>query len=150
MNEILDILTRRYSDGVEVSRVRGEVEVIVARHRLIDLCSFLRDEQGFVMLVDLCAVDYPDRPERFEVVYHLHDIERARRARLKVRITEADAVVPSVANVWRTANWFEREAYDLVGIRFKDHPHLKRLLTCDAFEGHPLRKDYPKDRRQAR
>jgi NADH-quinone oxidoreductase subunit C/D len=94
------------------------------------------------LLLDVCGVDYPEREERFEAVYHLYSIEHGHRVRLKVAVPEANPVVPSVFPVWKAANWFEREAYDLMGIRFEGHPNLKRILCHNAFQGHALRKDY--------
>jgi NADH-quinone oxidoreductase subunit C len=94
------------------------------------------------MLVDVCGVDYPDRPERFDVVYNLLSLKLNQRIRVKVT-TDEDSAVPSVTAVYSAAGWFEREAWDLFGIYFADHPDLRRLLTDYGFEGHPLRKDFP-------
>jgi NADH-quinone oxidoreductase subunit C/D len=104
-------------------------------------------EQGYDLLLDLCGVDFPGRGERFEAVYHLYSIGRKERLRLKVELPEEDPVLPSLVDVWRGADWFEREAYDMFGFRFEGHPNLRRILTHDAFEGHPLRKDYDAARR---
>ena len=111
---------------------------------IVRLMTFLRDDPKclFKMLIDICGVDYPDRPLRFEVVYNLLSLKLNQRLRLKVA-TDEDSPVPSVAGVWNAANWFEREAWDLFGIYFSDHPDLRRLLTDYGFEGHPLRKDFP-------
>ncbi len=99
------------------------------------------------MLLDLCGVDYPERDERFEAVYHLYSLPRGERLRLKVPVTEADPSLPSLIGVWKAADWFEREAYDMFGLTFDGHPNLRRILTHDAFRGHPLRKDYDSARR---
>ena len=96
----------------------------------------------FRQLIDITAVDYPDRELRFEVVYHLLSLHQNQRIRIKVR-TDAATPVPSLTPVFRSANWFEREAYDMYGVMFSDHPDLRRLLTDYGFEGHPLRKDFP-------
>ena len=122
---------------------------IVKREVLADLAQALRDdpETRFDMLLDLCGVDYPDREERFEAVYHLYSMPRAERLRLKVRVAEGDPVLPSLVEVWKAADWFEREAYDMFGLRFEGHPNLRRLLTHDGFVGHALRKDYDPARR---
>jgi NADH-quinone oxidoreductase subunit C len=106
--------------------------------------TFLRDDEAclFKVLVDVCGVDYPDRPERFEVVYNLLSLRHNTRIRVKVATDEATPV-PSVTGVFSAANWFEREAWDLYGIFFSDHPDLRRILTDYGFEGHPLRKDFP-------
>ena len=122
---------------------------IVKREVLADLARALRDDPAtrFDMLLDLCGVDFPDREERFEAVYHLYSMPRAERMRLKVRVAESDPVLPSLMEVWKAADWFEREAYDMFGLRFEGHPNLRRLLTHDGFVGHPLRKDYDPARR---
>ncbi len=122
---------------------------IVRREVLADLARELRDdpESRFDMLLDLCGVDYPQREERFEAVYHLYSMPRGERLRLKVPVTEADPVLPSLVPVWKAADWFEREAYDMFGLRFTGHPNLRRILTHDAFQGHALRKDYDPARR---
>jgi NADH-quinone oxidoreductase subunit C len=110
----------------------------------VRLATFLRDDAKcqFTMLVDICGVDYPDRPERFDVVYNLLSLKLNQRIRVKVT-TDEDNAVPSVTSVYSAAGWFEREAWDLFGIYFADHPDLRRLLTDYGFEGHPLRKDFP-------
>ena len=122
----------------------GELTVLVAAEDIVRVLTFLRDDPRclFVSLMDLCGADYPGREKRFDVVYHLISYRHNRRIRVKV---EADEVtpVPSVIDVFPTANWFEREAYDLYGILFSGHPDLRRLLTDYGFEGHPLRKDFP-------
>ena len=121
----------------------------VDRAVLADLARALRDdpESRYDTLLDLCGVDYPERDERFEAVYHLYSMPRAARLRLKVSLSEDDPVLPSLIPVWKAADWFEREAYDMFGLRFEGHPNLRRLLTHDGFVGHPLRKDYAPDRR---
>ncbi|MCZ7651083.1 MAG: NADH dehydrogenase (quinone) subunit D [Thermoanaerobaculia bacterium] len=122
---------------------------IVKREVLADLARALCDDPAtrYDLLLDLCGVDYPDREERFEAVYHLYSMPRAERLRLKVRVAEADPVLPSLVEVWKAADWFEREAYDMFGLRFEGHPNLRRLLTHDGFVGHALRKDYDPARR---
>jgi NADH-quinone oxidoreductase subunit C len=122
----------------------GELTVLVPGEAIVRVLTFLRDDPGclFVSLMDLCGADYPGREKRFDVVYHLISYRHNRRIRIKV---EADEVtpVPSVIDVYPTANWFEREAYDLYGVLFSGHPDLRRILTDYGFEGHPLRKDFP-------
>jgi len=122
---------------------------VVSRDVLADLARDLRDsnETQFDLLLDVCGVDYPDRGERFEAVYHLYSIPRNQRLRLKVPVTEEDPILPSLMPVWKAADWFEREAYDMFGLRFEGHPNLRRILTHEAFQGHPLRKDYDPTRR---
>ncbi len=122
---------------------RGELTLEVAPERIVEVCRFLKQERQFVRLSDVTAVDwYPQEP-RFEVVYHLHSLERNERLRLKCRLPDRDPEVDSVTAVWRSANWYEREVYDLFGIRFRNHPDLRRILMPEDWEGHPLRKDYP-------
>jgi NADH-quinone oxidoreductase subunit C len=123
---------------------QGELTIAAERERIADVLRFLRDDPRcrFKVLVDVCGADYPERPQRFEVVYHLLSIEHNRRVRVKVATDEATPV-PSVVPVFNSANWFEREAWDLYGILFADHPDLRRILTDYGFEGHPLRKDFP-------
>ena len=122
----------------------GELTILVRGDAIVQALTFLRDDPRclYVSLMDLCGADYPGREKRFDVVYHLISYRHNRRIRIKL---EADEVtpVPSVIDVYPTANWFEREAYDLFGILFSGHPDLRRLLTDYGFEGHPLRKDFP-------
>ena len=119
---------------------------VVGRDNVIGVASFLRDEPdlAFARLSDLCGVDYLSlaREPRLAVVYHLHSFQLMRYVRLRVPIDEDDAVVPSLCGVWPGANFFEREAFDMFGIRFEDHPDLKRILMPDDFEGYPLLKDF--------
>ncbi len=122
---------------------RGEVTLEVAPERVVEICRFLKQQQQFVRLSDVTAVDwYPQEP-RFEVVYHLHSLERNERLRLKCRVPGDAPEIDSVTGVWRSANWYEREVYDLFGIRFRNHPDLRRIMMPEDWEGHPLRKDYP-------
>jgi NADH-quinone oxidoreductase subunit C len=122
----------------------GELMLACRPEAIVRVTRFLRDDPRclFKMLVDICGVDYPDRPARFEVVYNLLSLKHNRRVRIKVPVGE-DEPVPSVASVFSAATWYEREAWDLYGIFFSDHPDLRRLLTDYGFEGHPFRKDFP-------
>lgn len=151
MKEAIDKLIEKFGDAVvETSDFRGDETCVVKKESIVDVCKFLRDDKKlkFDMLTDLCGADYPGRENRFEVVYHLYSVDFAKRVRIKVCLNQNDPVVPTVAGIWKAANWFEREAFDLLGIRFEGHPNLKRLLTFEGFEGHALRKDYPKTKRQ--
>ncbi len=124
---------------------REELTVWVEKGLIRDACAILRDypECPFNYLCDLTAVDwYPTEP-RFEVVYHILSIPQKERVRLKVRLDGSSPVIESVTSVWPSANFYEREVFDLFGIRFTGHPHLERLMMPDNWEGHPLRKDYP-------
>jgi NADH-quinone oxidoreductase subunit C len=129
---------------LDVTEQGGELCLTCTRDGLPVLLTYLRDDPAcrFRQLMDLCGVDYPERPERFDVVYHLLSPRFNRRIRVKLR-TDEDHPVPSAVGVFSSAGWFEREAWDLFGILFSDHPDLRRLLTDYGFEGHPLRKDFP-------
>ena len=124
--------------------IRGELIVRAVRPSIVKLVTFLRDDSNclFKQLVDICGVDYPDREERFEIVYNLLSLKFNHRIRVKVTTT-SEQPVPSITGVFNSANWFEREAWDLYGIFFSDHPDLRRILTDYGFEGHPMRKDFP-------
>ncbi|WP_336977978.1 NADH-quinone oxidoreductase subunit C [Brevundimonas nasdae] len=128
--------------GVEAQVAFGELTLVAPRERIVEVLTTLRDQFGFQQLLDLCGVDYPDRKERFEVVYHLLSLTRNARLRVKVSTDETQPV-PSVISAYPAANWFEREAYDMYGMLFSGHPDMRRLLTDYGFEGHPLRKDFP-------
>lgn len=121
---------------------RGELTLEMAPEGIAAACRFLKEDQQFERLSTLTGVDrYPTEP-RFEVVYHLHSLARNLRLRLKVRLAGANPEVDSVTPVWRGANWYERETFDLFGIRFRNHPDLRRIMLPDDWVGHPLRKDY--------
>lgn len=128
--------------SVEAQVAFGELTLVAPRERIVEVLTTLRDQFGFQQLLDLCGVDYPDRKERFEVVYHLLSMTRNARLRVKVSTDETQPV-PSVISAYPAANWFEREAYDMYGMLFSGHPDMRRLLTDYGFEGHPLRKDFP-------
>jgi NADH-quinone oxidoreductase subunit C len=121
-----------------------ELTLIVDPTHIVQVVRYLRDDPSclFISFVDLCGVDYPQRPQRFDVVLHLLSPKHNRRVRVKM-MTDEDTPVPSLVDVFPAANWFEREAYDLYGILFSGHPDLRRILTDYGFEGHPLRKDFP-------
>ncbi len=129
----------------EIISFRGELTIVVPRAHLRRAAEFLRSdaELTFTYLSDVTGVDrFPAEP-RFELNYHLVSITRRERVRLKVRVEGANPVVETVSNVWPTANWHEREIFDLFGVRFEGHPDLRRILMPEDWEGHPLRKDYP-------
>ena len=131
-------------DAIRTEIVRGELILWAKREAIPRVLTFLRDDPRclFKVLVDLCGVDYPERPERFEVVYNLLSLKNNRRIRVKIATGENEPV-PSVTSVYSSAGWYEREAWDLFGIFFSDHPDLRRILTDYGFEGHPMRKDFP-------
>ncbi|MCW4114517.1 NADH-quinone oxidoreductase subunit C [Aurantimonas sp. MSK8Z-1] len=145
MNELADYLREALGDRLIEARLRfDELTLIVPPAEIVGVTTMLRDDPQtqFVNLVDICGVDYPERAERFEVVYHLLSPRQNQRIRIKLATGEDDPV-PSICDVFPGADWFEREAYDLYGILFTGHPDLRRILTDYGFEGHPLRKDFP-------
>jgi NADH-quinone oxidoreductase subunit C len=149
MNEALKelaeyIVTALTGDVPSYDIARGELTLNVRRDGILSVLTFLRDDSNcqFRQLVDVAGVDYPDREERFDVVYHLLSLKQNQRVRVKVTASE-DTPVPSATAVFSSAGWWEREAWDLYGIFFADHPDLRRILTDYGFEGHPLRKDFP-------
>ena len=171
-----ELVEQRFPEHfVERHRQHGDDTVVVRREGLLEVLEFLRDELGFKMPVDVTCVDLLglyERPEhvraplnpriretsaeplgsvprgepRFEVVYHLRniDVTPTKLVRVKVRVPEDDAVVPSAVGLFKGFDWFEREVYDMFGVRFEGHPDLRRILLYEGFEGHPLRKDYPR------
>jgi NADH-quinone oxidoreductase subunit C len=150
-NTTTNKMRARFPDSIiETHAFRGDETVVVRKEDVLDICSFLRDDTELLynFMMDLTAVDYLGRDPRFEVVYHLYSLTFNRRFRLKTRISELDSSVDSIVSLWPSANWFEREAYDLYGITFNGHPELRRILLYEDFKGHPLRKDYPIKKRQ--
>ncbi len=132
---------------LEVKIWRNETTILLAPSDLPRVCRFLRDDPGlaFDLLLDVTGVDrlrLPESSPRFEVVYHVYSLQHRRRLRLKVRVEDGQAL-PTVTGIWPTANWHEREVYDLFGVPFDGHPDLRRILMPEDWEGHPLRKDYP-------
>jgi len=132
---------------LETSQAFGESTSIADPERIVDLCRYLKDSEKFIRLSGITAVDLHPAEPRFEVVYHLHSLERNQRIRLKCRLSGvASPEIPeidSVTSVWRSANWYEREVFDMFGIGFRNHPNLVRILMPTDWEGYPLRKDYP-------
>lgn len=128
---------------LDVVEHRGETTVTVRKEEIVAISTFLKQEQGYNFLCDLCGVDYLGSAPRFMVVYNLYNITTKDRLRVKVPVAEDDARVDTVSGVWATANWHERECWDLMGIDFANHPDLRRILMPADWVGHPLRKDYP-------
>jgi len=138
-------------DAVGATHARlGDATAVVDAARILEVMRFLRDdpELEFQMLMDLTVVDRLGEEPRFEVVYHLYSVARNHRLRVKARVPSLAAEIDSLVPLWPSANWMEREAWDLYGVRFRGHPDPRRLLLYEEFQGHPLRKDYPKERRQ--
>jgi NADH-quinone oxidoreductase subunit C len=149
MDETLDNLGEAIAGGLPGSVIgswvaHGELIVTAVAGDIVKVMTFLRDDERcqFINFIDVTAVDWPARPQRFEVVYHLLSPKLNRRIRVKIEAGE-DTRVPSIIGVFPGADWFEREAYDLYGVVFTGHPDMRRLLTDYGFEGHPLRKDFP-------
>lgn len=140
----MEEVKERYSEVIEEEVERlGEETVTVRKEGIVSFCKYLKSK-GYNFLSDLTGVDLgAGKDPRFEVIYHLTMIPSGKRLRVKVRLSAGDPSVDSVTCVWAGANWFEREAYDMLGIEFRGHPELSRILTPEGFEGHPLRKDYP-------
>jgi len=144
-------LSERFPDSIlETHSFRGDETAVVKKEDIVAVCTFLRDEKGlfYNFMMDLTAVDYLDREPRFEVVYHLYSLKHNRRVRIKAGLPESECSIDSIVAVWPSANWFEREVYDMYGIEFNGHPELRRILLYEGFEGHPLRKDFPVKKRQ--
>ncbi len=149
MNETLRELGEHVRNALgaavtDIAVTGGELTVRATRAGLLPLVKYLRDSTDcqFKCLIDISGVDYPERPERFDVVYHLLSVSLNQRVRVKVT-TDEDTPIPSVTGLFNAAGWYEREAWDLYGILFSDHPDLRRILTDYGFDGHPLRKDFP-------
>jgi len=146
MEELVGKIKETFPQAIEETAVyKDEHTIRVKLSYLLEVSRFLKEDTscGFDFLSDLCGVDYMGRVPRFEVVYHLYSMKHRHRLRMKISPSDEDLTVPSVVSVWKTADWHERECYDLFGITFRDHPDLRRILTPDGFQGYPLRKDFP-------
>jgi len=140
----VDRLKAKFGETVRaVSEFRGETTMVVKKEEIVEVCTFLKQELGYNFLTDLCAIDYLGQSPRFMMVYQLYNIGSHQRLRIKAAVEEGDGRIDTVSCVWATANWLERECYDLMGIVFNNHPDLRRILMPDDWVGHPLRKDYP-------
>ena len=170
---VLTKLQEKFPEGiVSTHSYKGDDTALVVKESILDVLRFLKEEEelDFDVLMDLTAVDYlkyvdvsdwvnqvtmdrgiikpeAEKTHRFEVVYHLYSISHNHRVRIKVPLEEDDTTVDSATGLWPIADWFEREVWDMFGITFQGHPNLKRLLMYEEFEGHPLKKDYPKNKR---
>lgn len=153
--ELAQRLQQRFADAItEVQDARDMPVLICKKDQISAILTHLRDDPDYQcnLLTDITAVDYlkypVKQPQRFAVVYILYSLEHGHRFRLKAYLSVADLSIDSAVPLWKTANWLEREIWDMYGIRFNNHPNLKRILNHIEFEGHPLRKDYPVDKRQ--
>lgn len=147
MNQrVLDTLKAQFGEAIlEATEFRGELTVVVPKERIVEVCRFLKSdpELRYDLLSDLCGIDMYTPVKRFGVVYNLYSLKNKHRIRLKTFTEEEDPRVPTVTSVWATANWHERETYDMFGIVFDGHPDLRRIYMPEEFEHHPLRKDFP-------
>lgn len=147
MHPLTGIIHQRFPDGFLFEKEwRGDLAVTVKREALHAICLYLRDDpaMAFDYFVHVSSVDWPDEKERFEVVYEVYSIRHRHRIRIKTRVPEQDCVVDSLTDIWRGADFMEREVFDMMGIRFANHPDLRRILMPDDYtEGYPLRKDFP-------
>ncbi len=142
--EVVAALQERFGDDVrEVGLYANEHTVLLTKQRIVDVCRFLKEEMGFTYFVDCGGIDRFVDEERYEVFYNLVSVKDKKRIRIKVRVGEDDMTVPSVTSVYRAADWNEREAWDMFGIRFEGHPDLRRMYMPEDFEYHPLRKEFP-------
>ncbi|MCU1343374.1 MAG: dehydrogenase subunit [Candidatus Acidoferrum typicum] len=141
-NDLVKRYKQRFGDAIREAWIdRKQSILVVAREKLVEIATYSRDEEKFDWLSDLTAVDWPKREQRFDIVLNMYSMEKNERLRVKV-YASADERVPSVQGVWATANWEEREVYDMFGVIFEGHPELKRILLPDEWQGYPLRKDY--------
>lgn len=141
---IVAALRDKFGDDIlAVDEYAGEQTVLVHRDRIADVCRYLKDDQAFAYLTDIGGIDRFTEQERFEVFYNLVSFEKRKRIRLKVRVEEDAPTVPTVTPVYRSANWNEREVYDMLGIRFEGHPDLRRMYMPEDFEYYPQRKEFP-------
>ncbi len=147
MNQrVLDKLKQQFGEAIlESNEFRGELTVVLPKERIVEVCRFLKfdSELRFDLLSDLCGIDMYTPVKRFGVIYNLYSLKNKHRIRLKTFTEEESPKVPTVAGVWETANWHERETYDMFGIIFEGHPDLRRMYMPDEFEHYPLRKDFP-------
>lgn len=151
--KVLDALKKKFGDAiVETSSAHGDEVAVVTRDKLVEIARYLRDDEAMAFDMPLfnTVVDrlgFGEDP-RFEVVYQLRSLKKRHMIRIKVRVEEEDAKVPTLSTVWKAFNWLERETYDMYGIVFEGHPDLRRIYMYEEFVGYPLRKDYPKEKRQ--
>ncbi|MBI5464716.1 MAG: NADH-quinone oxidoreductase subunit C [Ignavibacteriales bacterium] len=143
---VLDNVKTKFGNTIlDAHEFRDELTIVVPKEKIVAVCDFLKNEQGlqFDLLIDVCGIDMASPGNRFGVVYNLYSLKSKQRIRLKTFTEEENPSVPTVTSVWATANWHEREAYDMFGINFDGHPDLRRMYMPEEFEYYPLRKDFP-------
>ena len=135
---------KKNCNPVEISDDFNQLQISISADQILDVVDFIKNDEAceFRQITDIAGVDFPDRQKRFDVIYHFLSFKHNSRLRIKIIIGE-DESIPSITSIFPAANWFEREAFDMYGIQFKDHPDLRRILTDYGFEGYPLRKDFP-------
>ena len=135
---------KKNCNPIEISDDFNQLQISISADQILDVVDFIKNDEAceFRQITDIAGVDFPDRQKRFDVIYHFLSFKHNSRLRIKIIIGE-DESIPSITSIFPAANWFEREAFDMYGIQFKDHPDLRRILTDYGFEGYPLRKDFP-------
>ena len=148
--ELKDLIIQKLNDKfkdikLEVIEYRNELTIIFDKQNIVNVCKFLKDDDDlqFKLCEDVTAIDWAKTKNRFTVVYHIFSLKNNFRLSLKSNVDESDCTIDSVSSVWKTANWEEREVYDMYGIKFNNHPDLRRMYMPEEFEYHPLRKDFP-------
>ena len=142
--EIAKEAIKKKCNPIEISDDFNQLQISISTNQILDVVDFIKNDEAceFRQITDIAGVDFPDRQKRFDVIYHFLSFKHNSRLRIKIIIGE-DESIPSITSIFPAANWFEREAFDMYGIQFKDHPDLRRILTDYGFEGYPLRKDFP-------
>ena len=142
--EVAKEAIKKKCNPIEISDDFNQLQISISTNQILDVVDFIKNDEAceFRQITDIAGVDFPDRQKRFEVIYHFLSFKHNSRLRIKIIIGEDDSI-PSITSIFPAANWFEREAFDMYGIQFKDHPDLRRILTDYGFEGYPLRKDFP-------
>ncbi len=142
--EVAKEAIKKKCNPIEISDDFNQLQISISTNQILDVVDFIKNDDAceFRQLTDIAGVDFPDRQKRFDVIYHFLSFKHNIRLRIRIIIGE-DESIPSITSIFPAANWFEREAFDMYGIQFKDHPDLRRILTDYGFEGYPLRKDFP-------
>ena len=142
--EVAKEVIKKKCKPIEISDDFNQLQISISTNQILDVVDFIKNDEAceFRQITDIAGVDFPDRQKRFEVIYHFLSFKHNSRLRIKIIVGE-DESIPSITSIFPAANWFEREAFDMYGIQFKDHPDLRRILTDYGFEGYPLRKDFP-------